>query len=99
LSECPKDPNARSHFDPAEELTRIEDYAKNRKKMNADSYMLKQKLIGMAMQRIKKSDTLIKNEIELSRLQHKRVFSDIMKYKKEIVHFQPDDIHDLFNSF
>ncbi|OMJ68267.1 hypothetical protein SteCoe_34333 [Stentor coeruleus] len=99
LSECPKDPNARSHFDPAEELARIEDYAKNRKKMNADSYMLKRKFIGMAMQRIKKSDTIIKNEIELSRLQHKRVFSDIMRYKKEIINFQSEDIPELFNSF
>ncbi|OMJ90184.1 hypothetical protein SteCoe_7473 [Stentor coeruleus] len=99
LSECPKDPNARSHFDPTEELTRIEDYVKNRKKMNTDSYMLKQKLMGMAMQRIKKSDTLIKNEVELSRLQHKRVFSDIMKYKKDIVQFQSEDLLDLFNSF
>lgn len=87
--ECPKDPNARSHFDPNEELNRIQE-KKKKKVPNADSYSVKKKFLKMVIRRIKKYETLEDLEQEINKDAHKEWFSDILKYKEQFVVSKPD---------
>ena len=86
MFECPKDPNTSTLFEPSDELERIDNFVKTKKKLNTDTYSIKKKFLNMVINKIKNSHWILDaNKDASDSAEEDDKFSDIFQYKKQFV--------------